>query len=70
MDYSGDGEWKSPAFSILSAIFIDPIPKPTAEQIELFEAALETLHLQPLEYKPQEVHEVLEMRERLEVPGK
>lgn len=70
MDYSGDGERKSPAFSILSAIFIDDIPKPTAEQIKLFEAALETLHLRPLEYKPQEVQELREMRERVEAPGK
>ena len=47
---SGDDDRKYPAFSIFSWAVIDHIPELTPEQKELFQAALKTLHLQPMDH--------------------
>ena len=63
---SGDEDRKWPAFSICSWAVIDPIPEPTPEQKELFQAALKTLHLQPM------VHNIpadLDFEDDFAVPG-
>ena len=71
---SGDEDRKRPTFSIYSFAVIDPIPEPTPEQKELFQAVLKTLHLQPMDHNLQPIHPSLpgvpDLEEDLEVPGK
>ena len=63
---SGDGDRKWPGFSICSFAVIDSIPEPNPEQKELFQAALKTLHLQPMDHN---LPEFVDLEEAIEVPG-
>ena len=53
--------------SILSSMIIGPMPEPTLDQIERFQAALNTLHLQPT---PHDLQKGQVFPEELEASGK
>ena len=67
MREDGDDDRKWPSFSICSFAVIDSIPEPTTEQKELFQAALKTLHLEPMYHN---INGDPPLMEDLEVPGK
>ena len=61
-------------FSIGSSIVIDAFPEPTTKEKELFQKAMDTLHLQPMQYDLQQHGDPRgqrpDLRQVYEAPGK